>query len=192
MKPIIVDNFLTKDEYSSALIEIKKRVKYAEWDTRDTGHFKRVQAWASERISETKPNFYGSIWERIRILAKNNSMIDTTFQLLKFQHVYDLVITWRDSTDNKGDEFHTDIYGNDGVWYGIFVQFIIYFNPKKTWSGGNFTYKNLDGEFELEAKDNRLVILPAGLSHRIEKIKVSGNKKDLMNWRITLNGELKI
>jgi len=190
MEPIIIDNFLTKKEYKNVYTEIKLLAPEAEDFKRPTCDCK-THLIGTSTTSKPKPQFFYDIWSRVKDIVQRNEHIDSTFRLMKFEHIFSLLIRWRDSNDSVDNTYHNDMAShpdNPTSWDGHIIHFILYFNPRKTWSGGTLGYKNENGEFEIEAKDNRLVIIPAGLEYRINPIKVKGT--NIMDSRISLNGEI--
>lgn len=120
------------------------------------------------------------------LLSFVESVHDLVYTLLNKQHKFTTVLTeMRSDTDYRR---HTDT-GAGINWTGIFLSWIWYYNPRpELFSGGELVVEDLD--LRVTPKDNRLVLLPAYLHHRIEPAVYRDDHADY--YRTTLNGFLKV
>ncbi len=118
------------------------------------------------------------------ILDQAARIHDLCYTLLNKQHKYTTTLTeMRGDTDYRT---HTDT--GDGVgWTQIFMSWIWYYNPRpQAFTGGELIVEDLD--LTVTPKDNRFVLLPAYLRHRI----VPAVYSEEGYYRTTLNGFLMV
>ena len=107
---------------------------------------------------------------------------DLSYTLMNKQHKFRTFLTeMRDDTDYRT---HTDT-GDTHEWTQIFMSWIWYYNPlPDRFTGGQLKVVELD--LTIEPNDNRLVLLPAYLRHRI----TPANYRESGYYRTTINGFL--
>lgn len=119
-----------------------------------------------------------------KVLETCEQIHDLSYTLVNKQHKFTTALTeMRSDTDYRT---HTDT--GDGVhWTQIFMSWILYINPRpELFTAGDLVVEELN--LTVEPKDNRLVLLPAYLKHRITP---AAYRQDSGSYyRTTLNGFL--
>ena len=118
------------------------------------------------------------------VLEQVEQLHDLSYTLMNKHHKFTTTLTeMRGDTDYRT---HTDT-GDGENWTGIFMSWIWYFNPHpEKFSGGDLEVPELD--LVIEPQDNRLVLLPAYLKHRIGRPVFSNPEEKY--YRTTINGFL--
>ena len=117
-----------------------------------------------------------------KVLETCDRIHDLSYTLVNKQHKFTTALTeMRSDTDYRT---HTDT--GDGVhWTQIFMSWIWYLNPQpELFTDGDLIVEDLG--LKIEPKDNRLVLLPAYLNHRITPAQYRPNAGEY--YRTTLNG----
>lgn len=116
------------------------------------------------------------------VLEQAAKIQDLCYTLMNKQHKYTTTLTeMRSDTDYRT---HTDS-GDDVAWTYIFMSWIWYYNPRpEAFTGGELIVEDLD--LTITPKDNRFVLLPSYLNHRI----VPAVYSEEGYYRTTLNGFL--
>lgn len=184
-KILVVENAFGPDDYariSREIEQLRPRISPTYHET-DVVLYRAV---LDEIYSDRKSSF---ILQAIPTLLYSDEVValaaevdDLSYTLFGKQHKYTTVLTeMRGDTDYRS---HTDT-GSDINWTQIFLSWIWYCNPEpEKFSGGELVVENLD--LSLSPKDNRLVLLPAYMNHRINPAVYSGEGY----YRTTLNGFL--
>ena len=120
------------------------------------------------------------------ILQAVEGLHDLSYTLMNKQHRFTTALTeMRGDTDYRT---HTDT-GEKENWTGIFMSWIWYYNPQpERYTGGVLEVPELG--LEIEPVNNRLVLLPAYLKHRIGRPVFAD--PDARYYRTTLNGFLTV
>lgn len=118
------------------------------------------------------------------VLAEVEKLHDLSFTLMNKHHKFTTTLTeMRGDTDYRT---HTDT-GDGETWTGIFMSWIWYYNPSpEKFTGGDLEVPEL--ALTIEPRDNRLVLLPAYLKHRIGRPVFSDPAEAY--YRTTINGFL--
>ncbi|MFK7956374.1 MAG: 2OG-Fe(II) oxygenase [Lysobacterales bacterium] len=116
------------------------------------------------------------------ILDQTDTLHDLSYTLVNKQHKFTTALTeMRSDTDYRT---HTDT-GSGVGWTQIFMSWIWYHNPQpEKFTDGDLIVEDLG--LTIEPKDNRLVLLPAYLNHRITPAIYAADSGDY--YRTTLNG----
>ncbi len=120
------------------------------------------------------------------VLDQTDTIMDLCYTLLNKQHKFSTALTeMRSDTDYRT---HTDT-GSGVGWTQIFMSWIWYYNPQpELFTHGDLIVEDLD--LTITPKDNRLVLLPAYLNHRITPAIYAEGSGEY--YRTTLNGFLTI
>lgn len=184
-KIVVAENVFEPREYSMVEQEIASLRQYIEptYHGSDVILYRTVldQLYADRKrsfILQVLPEkLYGKA-----MLDCCESLHDLSYTLVNKQHKFTTALTeMRSDTDYRT---HTDTGSGTG-WTQIFMSWIWYYNPQpEVFTDGDLIVKDLD--LTIAPKDNRLVLLPAYLRHRITPAVYRPDSGSY--YRTTLNG----
>ena len=185
---IVIDNYYTEDEYSliweelnflcyrSKLIKAEGSAKSEDGKSLKNNHTRYLDAIYNDRSVSS-------------ILSINRKLFDDSYKILRnhpswfFQNIRGNCDDTSFSYYEDGEEYqtHYDEYSLTALWW-------TYKKPKR-FEGGNFIFRDYD-EF-VEFKDNRMVIFPSIIRHKVTKVTMQEEYLKQKNGRICLSQFLK-